>query len=430
MSEDVEQRIYRIFDPAGPLHEEQMNLYVELDPVRGDADVVNGLAKRIELSDSETCQAITGHRGSGKSTELLRLKKKLEDDKWFVVFCECRKDVDFNDVDFPDVMISILRQMAEQLKDREEISLKPGYFKDRLGRFKELLFTEIDLEKISFDAGLLKLTTALKSGPDMREEIRKALEPDTANWIDAANEYIGVAIDELTQRGYNGLVIIVDDLDKMITRPMEKGEFTTSEHLFIIRHSQISAFKCHTIFTMPLELVYSHKEPEIANRFGGHPCVIPMTKIREKPPSKEEVKEGMDKFRELIQKRLEKAEADSKDVFEEGIEDQLIRLSGGQPSELMIIIREALISKGLPITSEAVKRVERAGREAYRRQIRSDYWPILEEVKDNGIFTRTIDREVAIRELLDSRAILQYINEEEWYALNPYIIELENPDKP
>jgi hypothetical protein len=66
---DLLKPIYAAFTPA-PLHKGQDDLYVDLDSVRGDSSVIDRMKLKILLSDEPSCQVITGHRGSGKSTEL------------------------------------------------------------------------------------------------------------------------------------------------------------------------------------------------------------------------------------------------------------------------------------------------------------------------------------------------------------------------
>jgi hypothetical protein len=146
-----------------------------------------------------------------------------------------------------------------------------------------------------------------------------------------------------------------------------------------------------------------------------------MTKIHSKPPGSRPYKPGMDRFREIVGKRLAKARAKEAEVFEAGIGDRLIRLSGGQPRELMILIREALIGGDLPIGSEAVDRAAREGARAYARQLTEDHLAIMKEVRKSGRLKRTKANGEIVRELLDSRAVLQYVNEDEWYAVNPLI---------
>ena len=420
MSETL-AKVYRIFDPA-PLLAKDVDLYVNLDEVRGGEGIVNKLDRTIRLSDRATCQLLAGHRGSGKSTELRRLQRSLEtgDHRAFVVFCKADDDIDRNDVDFPDVLIAIVRQMAVQLRERAEIKLKPGYFKDRWERVKHLLGPDVSFEKLTLDAGLLKIAGAIKGSPEAREKIRQSLEPDTTNWLDAANDVISKATLELVKKKYAGLVIIVDDLDKMVLRPHPKTDRSTGEYLFINRERQLTALKCHLVYTIPLALAYSGAEQTIAKLYGGHPPVIPMNKVRERPPDDSRFRPGIEKLGEVIAARLAKVGVGESHVFKDDtVRDRLIRLSGGQPRELMLLVREAIVGGDLPIDETAVNRATREGRRAYARQLRDEQRPIIEEVQKTGTFTRTRENDQAIRDLLDSRALLQYRNDDEWYDLNP-----------
>ncbi len=63
----------------------------------------------------------------------------------------------------------------------------------------------------------------------------------------------------------------------------------------------------------------------------------------------------------------------------------------------------------------------------YRRLLRPEHWPILEEARATGQVTRTTGNERPLRELLESRALLLYRNDEEWYGLHPAVEEIERP---
>lgn len=418
---DLIKKVYQVFDPA-PLTEDVKELYVNLDEVRGSSGFVSELANKIILSEKLTCQLVTGHRGSGKTTELRKLQYELENsrEKLFVVFCEIDKDVDRNDIDFPDVLIAIVRQMATQLNDRLKIELKPGYFKQRWDELNKLLSSKVTIEKVDLQTGLLKFSAAIKSSPDTRMEIRKHLEPTTNSWIDAANDVIGEAILELAKKGYNGLVIIVDDLDKMVLRPCPGADYSTGEHLFVNRESQLSAFMCHLIYTMPIALAYSCQERKIANLYSlPHIPIVPMTKI--KTEKGENHRPGFERFEELIDKRLTKADAKKEEVFDDDVCGELIELSGGQPRELMNLIRESIAGGDLPISSSSVERAIRKIQHAYARQLQREHWDIIELVKKSHSFERTEKDDKYWMELLDSRAVLQYVNDKEWYSLNPLV---------
>lgn len=420
MSDNL-KRIYQVFDPA-PLLANQESLYVDLDDVRGSTGLISRLAQNIRLSDDKPiCQLIAGHGGSGKSTELRRLQGELEKgpDKFFTVFCEIREDIEPNDVDFPDVLMGIMRQLAEQFRDRLKIELKPGYFKQRWDELKSLLQSPIDLTGLELGAGLAKFSAAIKSSPNTRLEIRKLLEPRTSSWIEAANDVISEAALELSKKDYKGLVVIVDGLDKMTLRPHPQVDCSTGEYLFVQRHSQLTAFNCHLLYAMPIALAYSCRERDIASLYGSA-TVVPMTMIRNADGSKN--KGGFEKFRELIRRRLEKAGVEEKDAFEnDKTRDEIIKYSGGQPRELITLIRDSMIEGQLPITISAVNQVIKKVRHAYARQLREEHWVIIEQVRKKHKLKRTQENDVLCMELLDNRAILQYENGGEWYGLNPLL---------
>jgi hypothetical protein len=430
---DLVQRIYAAFDPS-PLRADDGGLYIELDDVRGDADIVKRMSAKIRLAAGEpTCQVLAGHKGSGKSTELYRLQRELEtgDKKMFVVFCDADDDIDRNDVDFPDLLVAIMRQMAGQLKERAQITLKSGYFKDRLRSLKDLLSREIDFDKLDLGAGLAKLSVTIKGSPDARAKIRKVMEPDTGNLLNAANDVIYEAAVELAKKGYKGLVILVDDLDKMVIRPVEHAGCSSAEHLFVNRAAQLTAFNCHVIYTMPIALAYSYQENAIKASYGGHVPVVPMTKIATRPPKSKPHEPGIRRFREIVTARLKQAGAVDTDLFaDEKTRNELIRLTAGQPSALMTLTREAIVTHGLPINHKSLARALREGRQEYARQLRSEHWPLLESVRATGTLVRTADNEILFRDLLDSRAILQYVNDDEWYGLNPIVAAIKNPVLP
>ncbi len=427
MDNELKNRVYKAFDPA-PLEQDQNDLYVDLDAVRGDEDSngpIDRLAERIRLSSKPQCRILTGHRGSGKTTELHRLQSDLESntpDKYFVAFCGVKDDIDLNDVDFPDILMTIIRQTSRQLKERAGIVLKPGYFRHYFTRFKDYLGSDVELGKIGLEAGMFKLGGVIKNSPEARHKIREGLEPETNNLLNAANDVLSDAILQLKKNNYKDLIIIVDDLDKMVLREHRTADCSTGEYLFINREPQLHGFNCHMIYTMPLPLAYSSKEQTISNLYGGYPPVIPMVRISNCPPDVQIHKPGYTMFREVIRKRLVHAGLKCEDVFESiDIETELIRLSGGQPRELMILIREAIIGGGLPICKHAIERAAREGRRAYARQLHAGHWPVIRAIQNNGAMTTTEENDAVLRELLDNRAILQYSNDKEWYGVNPLV---------
>ncbi len=418
MSDEI-KKIYQAFDPS-PLKADDTDLYVDLDEVRGSTGLVKKLAETIKLSESTTTQLLAGHIGSGKSTELRLLQKQLQDDGYFVVFCQILEDIDERDVDFPDVLLSMMRQMASQIKERGRIELKPSYFQQRFEEVNELFKSKVDLPDLI--NGLFNLSSAIKSSPDTRKKIREIFEPKTNDWLSAANDIIGKAVLELSKKHRNGLVIIVDDLDKVSVEKSAEQRSSVAERLFLERHAQLTGFQCHIVYTLPLPLVYSCRERDIASLYKlDAPPVVPMTKVVGRDGRR--YKKGFDKFISIIQKRLSKAKVTTS-VFESNrIRDKIIKYSAGQPRQLMILIREAIIAGSVPIKEEYIENIARKIRHSYERQLRQEHWSIIEQVKQDNRLERNAGNDALCMELLANRAILYYLNEDQWYGLNPLLPE-------
>ena len=416
---DETKRIYQAFDPS-PLKAEDTDLYVDLDEVRGSTGLVKKLAQTIKLSETTTTQLLAGHIGSGKSTELRLLQKQLQDDGYFVVFCQILEDIDERDADFPDVLLSMMRQLASQVKERAQIKLEPSYFQQRFEEVNELFKSKVDLTDLI--NGLFNLSSAIKSSPDTRKKIREIFEPKTNDWLTAANDIMGKAVLELSKKGRNGLVIIVDDLDKVSVEKFVDQRSSVAERLFLERHAQLTGFQSHIVYTLPLPLVYSCRERDIASLYKlDAPPVVPMTKVIGKNGRK--YKKGFDKFINIIQRRLDKAKATTS-VFESNrIRNKIIKYSAGQPRQLMILIREAIIAGSIPIKDEFVENTARKIRHSYERQLREEHWSIIEQVKQDNRLDRNASNDSLCMELLANRAILYYLNEDQWYGLNPLLPE-------
>ncbi len=433
---DLSNKVFEVFS-VQPLKQDEMGMYVPLDKLRGVAQneprsIVEKIASYVQSAGATshfTAHVLAGHKGSGKSTELVRLKHHLETQtpKFFVVHCMAEEDIDRNDVDFPEVLIAIVRQLAKQIKEREQIALEPGFFKKRFDWWKKIFTDEIEFEKLELAAAFLKISGAIKNSPTSREKVRKFMEPDSDNLLNAANEVIGKATLELAKKGYDGLVLIVDDLDKMIVRPIGDGKVDSDQHLFLNRAPQMTGFKCHVIYTMPLSLAYSHSQ-QVKDRYNKRLPMIPMVKIKSVPPKSKDHKPGIEAMRRMIEERLKRIQVPFDQVFQsEAVCELLIKLSGGQPSALMGMIPDAVISEGLPISEQSLERIRRENKRDYKRTLLREDWEILEVIRSGKPFERNEQQEERFRMLLESRALLQYVNDEEWYGLNPFVELLEPP---
>src|SRR4029453_7992211 len=149
-----------------------------------------------------------------KSPELLPLPNTVSHPpegqaRFFVVYFEAdSEDVDVNDVDFPDLLLAVIRQVGQALRERVHEDLRPSWLSRFVDDLRRMLGSEVDFEKLQLDAKIAKITATIKSSPDARIAIRKALEPNVSNLITATNNLLDEAVTRLRIKGYRDLVPI------------------------------------------------------------------------------------------------------------------------------------------------------------------------------------------------------------------------------
>lgn len=416
---EVQQRLYQTFEPM-PLEASETDLYVDLDSVRGDTDVVEKLLREIQFSKKPKTWLLSGHKGCGKSTELRRLKHRLETgpNKYFTVLCT-ERHVDTVNVEFTDVLIVTLQQVAAELK-KIKISLESSYLTKTLQNLSKLLFSEVKLEKLEFSAGWAKISSAIQSSPDAREQVRNLLEAETANLQREVNQRFDKANEELAKQGYAGLLVLFDSLDRII-------DVARAEALFVQRATEMTAFRCKMVMTMPISLAYSESIQQLSTTYASKPNIVPMTKLRTPPPARARHEPGFEKFREIVDARLKKVGESRSTLFQsDQVLDELIAATGGQPTELMAFLQALIVKGPLPISSEGVARLRREFARDYRWFVRED-WKVLSAIAKDGRYELEAQSQSVLKRLLDSRAVLQYLNDEEWYDLNPIVEQITPP---
>ncbi len=417
-------KLYQAFD-VGPLQANQFeDLYVELADVRGENEpgsVASYLEGSIRSSSTYTCQIVSGHEGSGKSTELRRVQKNLETGpkRVFCVVADIEGDVPLDDADFPDLLLAIVRQTAVALRDRLKIDLQPGYFADRARKIKELLLTEVDLKEARLDTALGVMVASLRQAPESREKIRQALNPRVQSLLEAANEVFSEARTRLKSHGFDDLAIIVDGTDKLKRGYGADTERYPGERLFVHRADQTRGFECHIIYAVPLALVHSPLVSDLEQLYGQQTPIIPVTKLHDRAGKRLDLSYA--RFLEILRKRVAFAGESFDAVFPNpGATDDLIRFSGGQPRVLCALARDCLRPQA-PIHKSVVEAVARKETMALRKALELPHWQVLAEFLAGKQPLPAPETREVFRDLLIVRALLYYRNSQEWLGVNPLV---------
>lgn len=419
------KRLYNAFDPFRPLPAGDP-AYVDCHEVRGDGDILEAVGKEILYSDRKTCQLYAGHRGAGKSTELLRLQKDLDENGCFVIyFAADEEDIDPEDVQYTDILLACTRNILAAFKDRTDSKAVLNWLKERWEDLKDVLQTKISLDELSIEAQvsqLAKITTKVRSEPGERQKIRQMINPHTVTLTKALKEFIQDAKKNLPS-GYSELVLIADNLDRIVPIIQPDGR-SNQDHIFIDRSEQLKDLDCHLVYTVPISLIYSDRSASLVNIYGT-PQVLPMIMVQ--TPDNEPYQRGIEKVIELLQKRLNTIDPSKSivDLFDnrESLEN-LCLISGGHVRNLLLLMKEALkYTNTLPISKKDLQRSISELRNTYKNTIYANEWEALAKV----YHSKEIVNEQLYRGLLFNRCILEYRYQEQdgsiktWYDIHPLI---------
>ncbi len=417
--------------------EEDRDFYIDFSSVRG-RDIIKQLRRTItrEANDA-SCQLFTGHIGCGKSTELFRLKDELVKESFYVVYFESSADMDMADVDISDILLAITRQVSESL-EKVDIKLKPSYFTNLFNEVADFLQTPIGLNaelslplgggkigELSLPLGIGKITATTKESPRLRSQLRQYLEPRTSSILEAINkEILGRATELLKQKGYQGLVVIIDNLDRIDTSLKPSGR-SQPEYLFIDRGEQLRKLNCHVVYTIPLVLMFSDELNSLNNRFGIYPAVLPMVRVKNRDQS--DCIEGMDLLRQMVLARAfpklncEERLAKVHEVFSSlEVLNRLCRMSGGHVRNLLVLLYSCLQREDPPLDSNCLESVIRDYRNDLTAGIDENGWRRLKQI----VQEKDIVKGEADYPLLRSLFLFEYTDQEDrWVDVNPAIAE-------
>lgn len=402
--------------------------YIDFSTVR-DSNIVGELERSIRYTrDRPTCQLFTGHIGCGKSTELLRLKYNLEQADFHVVYFESDQDLDIGDVDVSDVMLMIASRISASLETLGIRVFPPTlarFFAEIGDRFKATLETTEISPPAGFSVQIGKLLATTKDSPSLRDRVHEYMETRIGGMIDALNnELLTPAIAQLQKQGKQGLVVLIDNLDRLdpVRKPSGRSQ---AEYLFVDRGEQLKKLHCHVVYTIPLPLVFSNDLGPLINRFGMRPKVLPMVPVRRSEGTAHA--EGLALLRQMVLARAfpdlnpYQRLAQLAHVFDQADTlERLCTISGGHARNLMVLLHSCLQRADPPIQSTVLESVIRGFRDDLVLTITDDQWQLLNTVNR----TKAVSEEPAYQALLRSLYVFEYRDDQRrWFDVNPALRE-------
>jgi hypothetical protein len=435
-------KFYQLTDPSKTLDCSQpadKKYYIDFSSVRG-GHIIAKLRQKISLltPNRPTCTLFTGHIGCGKSTELLRLKADLEGDGFHVVYFVSSKNLELADVDVGDLLLAIAQSISQSL---DSLQVKePTKLKTILLAAAKLLNTEIELglplhgvgeiainqEGLSLVAtGIGKITARAKNDGRLRDKLNQFLAPQKIQLLGAINgELIKPAIEALKAQGKKGLVVIIDNLDRISNTP-KYGNRSQQEYLFIDQGEFLNSLDCHIVYTMPLSLKFYEGYYVLAKLFDP-PDVLPIVAVQY--ADGQDCEDGLQLLEQMVLARAypDLSESDrvqqSAEIFDHP--DSLRRLcqiSGGHVGNLLRLLNSWIQEEmALPLSRESLEAVIRSFRNEMVMQVSDSEWALLKQVMEH----KHVTGDQQYWGLIRSRLVFEYrANGQSWFDVNPTLKE-------
>jgi hypothetical protein len=431
--------LYRALDPLRPLEGSEDALYVdwqrELDP--NATDTKSRLVRAFVRSaspDRPITRLLTGHKGSGKTTELNRVRRQLEEGgdgkRIFVSTLFAQRWLDLEDLQPEDLVLQIVRQLVADLADAG-MPLGQKRFSEF---FRSLWETtrSIRPDKAEINMQPLKFSFALHDFPTSRNEFREVLRGQLPNVFDLVNkELIPAARKHVKKKGnYDDILLIVDDLDKIPQKILGDGRVTNHENLFLDNAATLRAITCSLLLTIPIELAYSPAQGRLRDDYGASITTVPLISIADQEGNPNLV--GEDAMIEILGRRarsacsgdsVETSKAAARIFADDDLLRRIVRLSGGHVRGLLVLVTELLDwVETLPITGTTVDRyVPRAAKDLARALSQSDR-DLLKDLNNKG----EPPENPRFWDLVRNHYVFAYESgdEEYWYGLNPLLREI------
>lgn len=446
--------IDRFLNACAPLVASTPEQYYDAEQARGESSSVQRLLRRIQRAQRPQSLLFSGHLGGGKSSELLALCKELDPIpapenalRFFPVYLDANEYLDEFDVTTIDIQLAILAEAAHVLRETLRIDVKEGYFSKRMSELLETLLADATVPELEIPLLGIKLKIkSLKEDESARKKVRRQLEPQLKTLQEEIKATLLKIEDLVKERGYRGLVLIVDSLDRIRRVGDAALGLESSAQLFIDGAPELCDLGVHVIYTVHLELVRSRMR-DLVELYGADPEVLPMIKVHPRNSPTERYEPGYVCMRAITERRFQsiRLREDPRELsalFDTDALDWLIRYSGGHVRSLMRNLQEAcLAADTLPISLDIAKRALGPTVKVMSPSVPGGQWERLARLEldpDQNLRSASIGAtEEEIADMLGQIRVLEYVNggdrdgfneEAPWYAVHPILREL-NPFK-
>ena len=384
----------------------------------GCEDPIQLLQNDIEYADSESLNLFSGFSGSGKTTELFRLRQRLTEAGYAVLYADALKYINpASPIEISDLLIVLAGAFGDALDEEHQIRLKGETYWDRFRNW--LTTTDVNLKEIGLKTGA-DIKLELRTTPSFRQKLTETLSGRIGELHEDVTNFFEEGFTAIRQRvgSDTKVVFLFDSLEQIRGSLSEEEKVTHSvEVLFSNDLRLLEIPNLHVVYTVP---------PWLKFVLPGVPMVVlPCLRTWNNNDERSVCMSGRDALRSMIRRRFG-AEGLTRffgpDAFARA--DRIIELSGGHFRDLLLLLHETVLrATDLPVSDDAIDRAILA--------VRSSFLPVslddarwlaeIERERSTLLQTRKPGEIGRLTRFLDTHLVLYLRNGEEWYDVHPLV---------
>lgn len=428
MDFETKKKYYHLCNPYEALEpDDERN--VDLDAVGEDKDYSvrginwsNSFYNKILLTDDKEpfFKLLTGLPGSGKTTDLKKLAKRLsspDEGNFFTVFIDALNVIDLNSpIDVVDIIATVIYSTEKAIiiekGGNAEKALDDGYCK-RLWHFlntTDVKFKNAELQIPS--AG--KLVFEMQTRQPLRKHIQKVVASNFLTFMQEAKNTLMTLNTEVREFGRKGIVIIFDSLEKLKGTSESWKEVLKSAEVVFGGNAPHVRLPVHVLYTLP---------PALYTHFSGIDF-MPVIKVINKDRSPNE--HGLAAARQIISKRI--PENILKELFGSNMNDridQLILWSGGYTRQIVEMLQQVIEQSDHPVSDRGFQRIMTGIANDCRSMVPGNAFSWLANVsKEKYLAIEDDNHKEIVDHMLLNHVILSYLNDESWFDLHPAVYKI------
>jgi hypothetical protein len=406
-------------------------IYVQELHKDAGGDPIEDLATQILWEEGGGAYLFTGQRGTGKSTELRRLKQRLEEQKCIVFLADMGDYLNETEpVEIGDFLILLMGALSDQVERR--FGWDPAR-RTYWQRTLDFLRTEVKIEGIEagIDGALLKL--AIKDDPTFKERVQHGTRGHIARLAADARSFVGEVLMavEKAAGSHQKIVLIVDSIERLrgIGADGARKVFDSAVNLFEGHSEKLRFPGLHIVYSVPPYL--SALTGALSAYYGGRLYALASVHVFNRPAGgkrRAPSEKGLALMRDVIARRYPPWQK----IFTGEALDRLAVYSGGDLREFMLrLVRNCLTrarSPSVVLPLQADDPVVLDTENGVRREM-------LPLADDDKAWLKTIaltheaalpsrDKLFTLAGYFDQRLVLNYRNADDWYDVHPLLWEI------